>query len=210
MRVIIVADEKQQKEILSKKTSPDIKLIFAENDSHASIDNYDVIFYLTETSILQGIKRIYGKPVFISSVIETLKDLNLPDNFTRINGWPGFLDRPLWEAATIDTNAASAIFKELGWNITFVKDEPGLVSARIISMIINEAFFALEEKISSKEDINTAMKLGTNYPYGPFEWQEKIGIENIYLLLHKLSITDKRYAIAPLLKNKYFETTPAL
>jgi len=210
MRVIIVADEKQQKEILSKNTNPGIKLIFAENHSSSSIDDYDAVFYLIETSFPQDIKIISSKPVFINSVIETLKDLKLPDNFTRINGWPGFLDRPLWEAATINTDAASAIFKELGWNITFVKDEPGLVSARIISMIINEAFFALEEKIGSKEDINIAMKLGTNYPYGPFEWQEKIGIENIYLLLHKLLKTDKRYAIAPLLKNKYFETTPAL
>ena len=42
-------------------------------------------------------------------------------------------------------------------------------------MIINEAFLALQEGVSTKEEINTAMKLGTNYPLGPFEWVEKIG-----------------------------------
>ena len=86
-----------------------------------------------------------------------------------------------------------------------MKDEPGLVSARVISMIINEAFFALGENVSSIEEIDLAMKLGTNYPYGPFEWSEKIGLQNIYHLLHKLSQTDKRYLIAPLLEKKYLE-----
>ena len=48
-------------------------------------------------------------------------------------------------------------------------DIPGFISARVVSMIINEAYFALEEEVSSKEEIDTAMKLGTNYPYGPFD-----------------------------------------
>ncbi len=47
-------------------------------------------------------------------------------------------------------------------------------------MIVNEAFFAFGEKISTIEEIDMAMKLGTNYPNGPFEWAEKIGIENIF------------------------------
>ena len=53
-------------------------------------------------------------------------------------------------------------------------------------MIINEAFIALREGVSTKEEINTAMKLGTNYPYGPFEWAGKIGIERVNALLDKL------------------------
>ena len=77
-------------------------------------------------------------------------------------------------------------------------------------MIINEAFFALGEGVSTMEEINLAMKLGTNCPYGPFEWEEKIGLQNIYRLLHKLSATDKRYSIAPLLKKKYFELSSSV
>jgi len=206
MRVLIVADEKQKQEILLKKTDPAAELIFAEDYLKGNIDNYDALFYLTQISPA-SVKKISEKPVFIGSVIETLEEQMLPRNFTKINAWPGFLERPLWEAVSGNTEAASSIFKKLSWNIVFVKDGPGLISARIISMIINEAFFALEENVSSEEDIDIAMKLGTNYPYGPFEWQGKIGIENIYLLLNKLSLTDKRYCIAPLLKKKYFETT---
>ena len=63
-------------------------------------------------------------------------------------------------------------------------------------MIINEAYYALEENVSTKQQIDIAMKLGTNYPYGPFEWGEKIGIEKIYLLLKKLSAQNKRYTIS--------------
>ncbi len=69
-------------------------------------------------------------------------------------------------------------------------------------MIINEAWYTLGDDISTKEEIDTAMKLGTNYPYGPFEWGEKIGIERIIELLESLAKTDSRYTVAPALLNQ--------
>ena len=73
-------------------------------------------------------------------------------------------------------------------------------------MVINEAYFALNDNVSSKNEIDTAMKLGTNYPYGPFEWTGLIGKEHILALLQKLNIADTRYQPASLLieevKNK--------
>ena len=69
-------------------------------------------------------------------------------------------------------------------------------------MIINEAYFALESNISTKEEIDIAMKLGTNYPFGPFEWSKKIGLKKIYLLLNELSKQDKRYEPSTLLTNE--------
>jgi 3-hydroxybutyryl-CoA dehydrogenase len=83
-----------------------------------------------------------------------------------------------------------------------VPDVKGFISARVVSMIINEAYFALEEKVSTKREIDTAMKLGTNYPYGPFEWGDLIGVKNIYELLNELSKTDSRYTPAALLKKE--------
>jgi 3-hydroxybutyryl-CoA dehydrogenase len=61
----------------------------------------------------------------------------------------------------------------------------------------------LGEKVSTKEEIDLAMKLGTNYPWGPFEWAEKIGVENILNLLEKLSQQEERYFPAPALKNLF-------
>jgi len=72
-----------------------------------------------------------------------------------------------------------------------------MISARVIAMIINEAYFGLGDEITSKTETDIAMKLGTNYPYGPFEWSEKIGLQKIYALLKKLNKSDSRYAIAP-------------
>jgi len=69
-------------------------------------------------------------------------------------------------------------------------------------MIINEAVQVYDEKIASREDIDTAMKLGTNYPFGPLEWVDKIGIELIYNILLSLQrdFGDDRYRPHPRLK----------
>ena len=69
----------------------------------------------------------------------------------------------------------------LGRQYQLVPDVPGMIAARTVSMIINEAYYTLEEEISSAEEIDIAMKLGTNYPYGPFEWARQIGIEKYYI-----------------------------
>jgi 3-hydroxybutyryl-CoA dehydrogenase len=66
-------------------------------------------------------------------------------------------------------------------------------------MIINEAYFALADDVSTKEEIDIAMKMGTAYPYGPFEWGNKIGLQNIVTLLQKLSVQQPRYAPCELL-----------
>ena len=211
MKVVIVGNAEQKAEILMKNIKKNVEIVFAkEFATFESYNEYDAIFFFNNDNHAEQTEKISGIPVFINSVIDTLKGKKLPANFNRINGWPGFLKREIWEVASGNISSASAVFEELGWNMVSVKDEPGLVAARVISMLVNEAFFCLEEKISSVEGIDKAMKLGTNYPYGPFEWAEKIGLKNIYLLLQELSLTDKRYLPAPLLQKKYFELTSSL
>ena len=83
--------------------------------------------------------------------------------------------------------------------MSIVKDEPGLIAARITAMIINEAYFALGDNVSTKSDIDIAMKLGTNYPFGPFEWAAVIGLSNIITLLEQLATSDHRYLPATML-----------
>ena len=60
-------------------------------------------------------------------------------------------------------------------------------------MIVNEAYFTFEAQTSTKDEIDIAMRLGTNYPKGPFEWSREIGLKNIFDLLMHLSRSDKRY-----------------
>lgn len=117
-----------------------------------------------------------------------------------MNAWNGFLERPIAEiAAGEHTDAVKPVMDKLDWPFTLVPDVPGMITARVIAMIINEAFFAWGDKVSSKADIDTAMKLGTNYPFGPFEWCEKIGTCKIHQLLSILSKEDERYTPAPAL-----------
>ena len=204
MKVVILDTNEQRREIELKNVNGNASLIFIESiDELEQPEGVDAIFLLIDNLPYLSSKDYFGKPIVINSVIDTLIDNKLPFNYSRINAWPGFLKRPIWEMAANDETAISPILKELGWNVLFVKDEPGLVAARVLSMIINEAYFALEGKVSTIEEIDLAMKLGTNYPAGPFEWKDNIGVQNIYALLQRLSETDKRYLPAPLLLEEY-------
>jgi 3-hydroxybutyryl-CoA dehydrogenase len=123
-----------------------------------------------------------------------------PDNYIRFNGWNGFLERATLELAAKDNaffSTATNALDELGWKYQAAPDAPGMIAARVVAMIINEAYFALGEDLSSKKEIDIAMRTGTNYPYGPFEWSEKIGLKNVYSLLEKLKEKDARYTPAP-------------
>lgn len=140
-----------------------------------------------------------GTTVFVHSVTATCS--RLPAGAIRINAWPGFLGRSKVEVAA--TGAAleqvAPVMEALGWLYQPAPDIPGMVSGRVVASIINEAYFALAEAVSTCEEIDTAMKLGTNYPYGPFEWAEKIGVAEVYGLLREMSVTDERYTPAALL-----------
>ena len=73
---------------------------------------------------------------------------------------------------------------------------------RIILMLINEAVDALYLGIASKEDLETAMKNGVNYPKGLLEWAEEIGLENVLMGLKALynNYSEDRYRPSILLK----------
>ncbi len=196
----------RQRKYKQKNINNGVHLVFKnELDKLIDLSNYDVFFILNDISHFVDFAHFEGKPVFINSVIDTLSELKTPQSVSRINAWPGFLQRDLWEVASQNEKEAATVFDQIGWETIFVKDEPGLVSARVISMIINEAFFAFGEGVSTIEEIDLSMKLGTNYPYGPFEWAEKIGIKNIYTLLKKLAENDRRYIPSVVLENTFNE-----
>lgn len=193
MRILICGSPQQQAEIKNALPENLNEIIFQENFINYP-DNFplDGLFLLNEKHIDFNLLPV-KYPVFINEVIGILKDLNAPANVLRINGWAGFLQRKVWEVAGNISVDAERVAEALGRKLIVVKDEPGLISAKVIGAIINEAFYALNEKVSTKDEINIAMKLATNYPFGPFEWAEKIGYQKIHDLLSKLSETDSKY-----------------
>lgn len=163
----------------------------------------DVLFDLREEAwdlaLYSGSKAL----VFLNAVTGTLEEHGAPENVVRINGWPGMLLRPAIEAAAHVSvrERAEAVLASIGKRVEWVKDVPGMVSARVLAMIINEGYFAEGEQVSDKRSIDIAMQLGTNYPKGPFEWADQVRPERITRLLNKFAASDSRYTVAPTLKN---------
>lgn len=191
MQVVIVTNDVLKEELLNGTSSLNEKIIWIKDVFQIKeYSNADVfIDLLFETEHINLLQTLLPKLVIISSVEKTLEQIN--SSFVRINGWPGFLRSPIIEASSKNDakkKIAEQVFHFFKKDLQWLPDKVGFVTPRVISMIINEAFIALREGVSTKEEIDTAMKLGTNYPYGPFEWAEKIGMQKIDSLLHSLQI----------------------
>lgn len=197
MRIVVLANE-IQREALSVNTGPEADVVWITEEeefiTHKEADAFIDLEFINEDKRKLLLSQLLPKLVIINSVTDTLKETN--NCFIRINAWTTFLSSPLIEASCDDEKTrqiAEAVFSVFNKKMEWLQDEAGFVTARVISMMANEAFIALGEGVSTKEEINKAMKLGTAYPYGPFEWADKIGLRNIVTLLQKLSETQPRY-----------------
>ncbi|MFF7299470.1 3-hydroxyacyl-CoA dehydrogenase [Streptomyces sp. NPDC008265] len=81
---------------------------------------------------------------------------------------------------------AIGLFQKLGKQVSVIGDVPGMIVARTVAMLIDLAADAVARGAATAEDIDTAMRLGTNYPLGPLEWHERLGRDWAYDLLHHL------------------------
>lgn len=196
IKILIHSNAFQQEQWLLKPTSSNIELVFYKDeiiDADLYIDNN----FNAETSVFSCITT---KPILTNTIQE-----NLPHNFINYNGWNTCIKNNTIEIGKVPEIFIATI-KEIceaaNWKLFMFSNLVGLPIQRTISMIINEAYFALEANVSSKKDIDIAMKLGTNYPYGPFEWSEKIGLIEIYSLLQKLSTYDIKFTPCKLLEKE--------
>lgn len=97
--------------------------------------------------------------------------------------------------------------EKMGKTTVLGRDMPGFIVNRVLMPYINEAAYALYEGIGSVEDIDTAMKLGTNVPMGPLTLADFIGLDTclaIMEVLHGGMGGDSKYRPCPLLR-KYVE-----
>jgi 3-hydroxybutyryl-CoA dehydrogenase len=207
MKIVLSGNDEAKDELLSGLNSDTVTVIavkdIAEFLLHPEADAFFDLSFEMDTARIELLKKLIPKLVFINSVSYTISETG--PSFIRLNGWSSFLKRELLEAAYTDDSVkinAERVMAALNKKIEWVPDIAGFISARVVSMIVNEAWFALEEGVSTKNEIDTAMKLGTNYPYGPFEWGEKIGLKNIYDLLTVMSKANNRYQPAALLQKE--------
>ena len=222
MNILIIGDEQRTNEFKTKiKLVENITLQITDSALSASVNElnqFEAIFDLSFNGNLQSVenyRQLQNRIVVLNATTNNLHQFYSALNKSNVllagmNCLPGFIDKPLAELSVLNEahqRMIEKLFHQLQWQATFVADRIGLVTPRVVCMIINEAFFTLQENTASINDIDTAMKLGTNYPYGPFEWLKIIGVKNVYTTLEAIynDTHDERYKICPMLRTAYLE-----
>ncbi|WP_405448439.1 3-hydroxyacyl-CoA dehydrogenase [Streptomyces achromogenes] len=92
---------------------------------------------------------------------------------------------------------ATGLFQALGKDVSVIGDVPGMIVARTVARIIDLAHDAVAKGVATEEDIDTAMRLGVNYPLGPFEWGRRLGRDFAFDILDEMHERDPSGRYAP-------------
>lgn len=225
MKVLVVGDNARTEEL--KGRLPDgLELSFAaspETYAHA-LDAFEVIIDLNmdeDLTRLEDYAPLADTIVLGGAVRQSLAQMvhQCPIEVTctliGMNTLPTFIGRNVAEWSLLshdDRTKADALALALGWEVEYVADRVGMASPRVLFMVINEAFYTMQEGTAGAADIDLAMQYGTNYPQGPLAWAERIGIRHVYEVLEALyaDTHDERYRICPLLKRHYLTGQPVI
>ncbi len=206
MKIALIGNKVQQAEWETRPTAQPIDWLFHPAELTDQTICIDLLFdeKLEHESALVAFQK-KGGIVLVNAVVKTCNEL--PAGFCRLNGWSGFLEKERIELACANETTRYQLeetFLKLNRQPEWVKDQIGFIAPRVLCSIINEAYLALSEGVSDKNQIDIAMQLGTNYHMGPFAWAEKIGKAHVLHLLEKLSTESSRYKPASLLKEEVY------
>lgn len=196
---------------------PDYATIIGSPDT---ITEIDIVFDLHLKSSekrrarLRDVEAHVGDavPILTNTVLSRLSEiqswLKKPERVFGVAAFPTLASYPVAELSLNEVCAdvphtVATFMTDIGKTIEVHREGVGHVFPRIVAMIINEAVFALQQGIATDADIDTAMKLGVNYPSGPIEWGVRIGWKNLLRLLEAMhaEFGDDRYRPAPLLRS---------
>ena len=230
-QIVILGELPLVEDFASVCYSKNLQPIVLEEEQYASLPKYCLkqkkipqcpraAFELSNSEVqskrnnLKKMERALNPKALIvsSSVTVTLTQqaswLKYPERLVGIAALPNLLSRHMFEVAvsTYTTRTALKEFQSiafsLGKEISIVQDRIGMVTPRILCPIINEAFFTVMDDVAPAEQLDEAMKLGANYPFGPIQWGTKITLKQVVAVLDALfnDLHEERYRVAPLLR----------
>ncbi len=146
-----------------------------------------------------------GRPATHLSVDQGVSDIvvfDLPPSTTEIQ--PALAFGVSAHASSTWADQAPRWLRVLGYAPRRITDTAALVVARTIAMIVNEAADAVCQGVCTERDADQAMKLGANYPAGPFEWLDRWGAARIVTLIDHLDAhyRGERYRVSPALRHR--------
>lgn len=169
---------------------------------------YDIIIDLEADERPSPAFRVVTEAVWVLAAVKKPLHRLLPDKrwasrCVGANLLPAFCERDIVEATALSDEAWNRF---VAWepNAIRVPDTTGLVSARILCLILNEALLLQSEAGLPSEVLDTAVKLGLNYPYTLSEWGERIGWTHVRDIVQALSAEYGAgvYPVAPALLGK--------
>jgi 3-hydroxybutyryl-CoA dehydrogenase len=100
--------------------------------------------------------------------------------------------------------AGTGMLQCAGYTVSVIDDAPGMIVMRTVAMLVNEAADAVNQGVCSASDVDLAMRKGVNYPRGPLEWADAIGVSRVLEVLDHLAgmYGEDRYRASPLLRRK--------
>ena len=216
VKIFATGDERRMNE-LKLKLGNEISSDGVNRENVSALMNYDVIFDLNadeKNAALDQFTFLENKLVIVCAVKKSLSILigeakrEIKSHVVGMNLLPTFINREQLEVLFPNNESRKSFTdfaSKMKTDFLEVEDRVGMVTPRVICMIINEACFSLQAGVASMTDIDKAMRLGTNYPYGPLEWCDRIGVKDAYETLEAIwnDTKDRRYEICPLLREKF-------
>lgn len=209
MEILIIGANAELEEVRQKFGPAHTYRASVSRDVGKLLAKCDVVFDFTieENVQINPYKNYSSLIIFLNTAFITLSQLGISHSKNAVVGFcglPTFLNREIFEVSLPQKDHVATLKKicdELKTDYRVVADRVGFVTPRVICMIINEAYYTVQEGTATREDIDKAMKLGTNYPFGPFEWAQRIGVKNVCKLLEAVykDTQDQRYRICSML-----------
>jgi 3-hydroxybutyryl-CoA dehydrogenase len=167
-----------------------------------------------DVAAIDGAHSIKGPQIWLcesvnQSVTVMAKQVGNPERFVGFSLSGFFPEKKLVEligGERTDSDAlatAKDFFEKLRFTVVISQDRPGFVLDRVVASMINEAVYVYMYGLAQMEDIDQMMRLGANFPMGPFEYADSVGLDRVLKTLEWLTEElGPQYRPCPLLRRK--------